>query len=479
MRAQFLERERAEQGVAREARFQTETASAHGEHSILFLPLRRTGTSFYAVALAMCAVIALGVYAYTVQFREGLGVTGLNRPVYWGFYITNFVFFIGISHAGTLISAILRVTNAEWRRPITRAAEAITVFALCLGAPQILLDLGRPDRMFNVPIYGKMSSPILWDLCCISVYLTGSLTYLYLPLIPDMALCRDHPGISRWRRRIYGVLSLGWSGTARQKHLLERAIGFMAVAIIPIAISVHTVVSYIFAMTIQPMWHTAIMGPYFVVGAIFSGIASLIIAMAILRKVMRLEKYLLPVHFKNLGLLLLTMCLLWLYFTGSEFLTTYYGAEPTHMRVFDAKFHGAYAPAFWLMVLLCFVVPFPILAYGRTRTIAGCVVAAIAVNVGMWLERFMIVVPSLSLPRLPYSAGLYFPTWVEWSLTAASFAMLVLLYMVFSKLFPIVSIWEIEEGREAVGPARVPAPESSPASEAPHGRPHRKGRLSW
>jgi molybdopterin-containing oxidoreductase family membrane subunit len=421
------------------------------EHAALFRPLQRSGPGFYAALAGLLAVVGLGAYAYSVQFRQGLGVTGMNRPVYWGLYITNFVFFIGISHAGTLISAILRVTGAEWRRPITRAAEAITVFALCLGVPAVLMDLGRPDRMFNVPLHGHLSSPILWDLCCISVYLSSSITYLYLPLIPDLAILRDHPGMAPWRRRIYGYMALGWTGSERQRHLLERAISFMAVAIIPIAVSVHTVVSFIFAMTVQPMWHTALLGPYFVVGAIFSGIASIIIAMAILRKVLHLEHYLKPIHFNNLGLLLITMCALWLYFTAAEFLTTFYGSEPAHMKVFDAKFYGRYAPVFWAMVVFCLVIPFPILFFRRTRTITGCVIAAISINIGMWLERFTIVVPSLSLPRLPYEAAGYLPSWIEWSLTAASFATLALLYVLFSKVFPIVSVWEIEEGREVSG----------------------------
>ena len=441
--------------------------TVHAEHAVIFRPLVGTGPGFLALVAVLLAAIGLGAYAYWTQFRDGLGVTGMNRPVYWGLYITNFVFFIGISHAGTLISAILRVTHAEWRRPITRAAEAITVFALCLGVPQVLMDLGRPDRMFNVPLHGRVMSPILWDMCCISVYMTGSIIYLYLPLIPDLALCRDHPGMAPWRRRLYGALALGWTGTGRQRHLLERAISVMAIAIIPIAVSVHTVVSFIFAMTVQPMWHTAILGPYFVVGAIFSGIASIIIAMAILRKVLHLETYLRPEHFNNLGLLLLTMCLLWFYFTGAEFLTTFYGSEPSHMRVFEAKFTGRFAPVFWAMFVFCFVIPFPLLFFRRTRTIAGCVVASVAVNIGMWLERFTIVVPSLSLPRLPYSPGTYSPTWVEWSVTAASFATLVLLYVLFSKFFPIVSVWEIEEERLAAGaPAAGPAPRPTPRAAA-------------
>jgi Ni/Fe-hydrogenase subunit HybB-like protein len=250
------------------------------------------------------------------------------------------------------------------------------------------------------------------------------------------------------RRWLYRPLALGWTGSPRQQRLLERAIAVMAVIVIPIAISVHTVVSWVFAMTVQPMWHSTIFGPYFVVGAIFSGIAAILIAMAIIRKAYHLEQYLKPIHFNNLGILLLVFSLLWFYFTFAEFLTTYYGAEPTHMSVFLSKTEGKFSPYFWTMVVTCFVIPFSLLANRRTRgTVWGCVVASISVTIGMWLERFLIVVPSLSNPRLPLTASSYIPSWVEWSLFAGFLSIFILLYGIFTKFFPIVSIWEIHEGR--------------------------------
>jgi molybdopterin-containing oxidoreductase family membrane subunit len=208
-------------------------------------------------------------------------------------------------------------------------------------------------------------------------------------------------------------------------------------------------------MTIQPMWHSTIFGPYFVVGAIFSGIAAIITAMVIVRKVYRLEAYLTPVHFKNLGVLLLVMACLWFYFTFAEYLTTWYGHEPTEIGVFNAKVSGPFAPYFWAMFFFCFVLPFVVLVNPRTRTIAGTLVASISVNVGMWLERFTIVVPSLSNPRAPIHTFAYAPSWVEWSLMAGCFAAFALLYMGFTKLFPIVSIWELEAEEETAPRALV------------------------
>jgi Ni/Fe-hydrogenase subunit HybB-like protein len=415
-----------------------------GQDWALVRPIVESNTRFWIVVAVLLSGIALGATAYVYQVRTGLGVTGMNRPVYWGIYIINFVFFIGISHAGTLISAILRLAGAEWRRAITRSAEVITVMVIVFGVANVIFDLGRPDRLAFVVLHGRLQSPLLWDVCSISVYLTCSTIYLYMPLIPDIAILRDQTNRRRW---LYRLLALGWHGTPHQYRRLEAAIGVLMVIVIPIAVSVHTVVSFVFAMTLQPMWHTAIFGPYFVVGAIFSGIAALIIAMAIIRWAYHLEGYLKQIHFNYLGILLLVMTLLWFYFTFAEYLTTWYGAEPVHMRVWWSKFSGTYAPQFWTMFSCCFVIPFLILSRRRTRTVAGTVIASIFITVGMWLERFVIVVPTVSNPRLPLDRGFYHPTWVEWSVLLGCFCFFILLYVLFTRFFPIVSIWEIQEGR--------------------------------
>lgn len=415
------------------------------EDAPLFEPIIFTGRNFYITVGLLGAVMLWGLISYYLQYNYGLGLTGLNQPISWGFYITNFVFFIGISHAGTLISAILRIARAEWRRPITRMAEVITVMVLFLGAANIIVDLGRPDRALFVLQYGRYQSPLLWDVISITTYLTASTIYLYLPLIPDIAILRDSTSKWRW---LYNVLSLGWAGTERQLKVLNKAISIMAIMVIPIAVSVHSVVSFVFSMTLQPMWHSTIFGPYFVVGAIFSGIAALIITMIIIRKVFGLEGYLKPVHFNHLGVLLLIMSLLWFYFTFAEYLTGYYGNEPEEMKVFWAKFSGAYRPYFWPMVLFNFLIPVLILSFKQTRTILGTLVASLSIVVGMWLERYIIIVPTLANPRLTYPQQIYFPSIIEWGITAGSFATFIFLYVIFTKFFPIISIWEVREGRE-------------------------------
>lgn len=406
-------------------------------------PLQKTGKWFYLASVALLAIIALGIYAYVHQFIYGLGVTGMNRPMYWGIYMANFVFFIGISHAGTLISAILRVANAEWRRPITRCAEVITVFALMFGALSVIIDLGRPDRLLNVIKYGRLQSPILWDVYCISTYLTGSLIYLYLPLIPDLAIVRDRGIGWTW---LYRILAVGYRGTEKQKKRLEFWISVMAIVIIPIAVSVHTVVSYVFATTLQPGWHSTIFGPYFVVGAIFSGIAALMIAMAIIRKAYRLEGILKDIHFNNLALVLLLMTILMIYFTFNIYLVEITGDEPFLMASVMEKVSGKYSLLFWGMIVGGLLLPAVILAFPKGRTVTGCVVASVLILVAMWVERFLILVPTLMHPRLPWAEGIYSPTWVEWSITAGCLAAFAFLYMLFTKFFPIISIWEVQEG---------------------------------
>ena len=414
----------------------------------LWRPLFGLSRTYLLTLLGTSAVTLWGLLAWAYQIHYGIGVAGIRRPVFWGLYLVNFVFWIGISHAGTLISAILRLTDANWRKPVTRAAEAITVFALMIGGMFPLIHLGRVWLfywLFPYPssrlIWPNFRSPLMWDVTAISTYLTGSLIFLYLPMIPDVAqLCRRATGL---RLQLYRLMSLGWTGSDRQWLALERAMKLMAGIILAVAVSVHSVVAWDFAMAIAPMWHSTIFAPYFVVGAIFSGLAGLIIALAIIRRTLHLEQYLTPHHFQNLAKLLLLMSLLWLYFTISEHLTTWYGNEPKDMNVLNARTRGRFAPEFWLMVFVNFVVPFVLLGIRRLRSVTTATIASVGVLVGMWLERYLIIIPTLSTPHLSAAWGSYSPTWVEISITVATFASMATLYLIFSKLFPIVSVWGV------------------------------------
>jgi molybdopterin-containing oxidoreductase family membrane subunit len=408
--------------------YEDKLANCTEDERVLLKPLVRTTRTFYLFFGLMVILFLGGIVAYIVQYRYGLGVTGLNEPSYWGIYIIDFVFFIGISHAGTLISAILRISKAEWRRSITRSAEFITVLVIGFGAIQPVLDLGRPDRVLNVLYNGHLRSPLLWDVLSIGLYFTASSIYLYVPMIPDLARLRDLRIKLPW---LYRILALGYKGTPAQEKLLERIIMVLAVMVIPVAISVHTVIGWIFALTLRPGWHSTIFGPYFVMGAIYSGIAALLIAMAILRKVYGFQNYFKDIHFNNMGILLLVMSLLWFYFTFAEYITVFYGQEVAEMRAFWDKFTGTYAPFFWLMVASCFVVPFTLMCRKKTRTVRGTVIASSFVVLGKL-----------------YHHGSYLPSLVEILIMLGTFAGFIMVYMVATKLFPIISIWEIKEGKE-------------------------------
>ena len=433
---------------------------------VVLNPLTQTSIFYYVFVLFLLAVVAWGFYAYIIQLRYGLVATGMGDTVVWGFYIINFIFFLGIAMAGTVISAILRITHAGWRTSITRLAEVITVAALMIGALMPIIDLGRPDRVWHILLYGRFQSAIMWDIIVVTTYLVGSLIYLYLPLIPDLALIRDRlgRGASTLKQQVYTFLAIGWRNTPDQRQRLERAINIMAVAIIPMAVLTHTVASFIFSWMLRPGWNSTIYGVYFVIAAIFSGIASILIVMAILRKVYHLEEYITEKHFRNLGYLLLTTLFIYLYLTVTEYLTLGYKLEVEEKHLLTLLMVGKNAFWFWFFTVAGIVVPTFLLIVRRGRTIPKIVTAAVLINVAMWVKRFVIVVPSLQVPLMPFEFGIYTPTWVEWSITAAAFAAFVLIFAIFAKLMPIVSIWEVAEESET---AASPQPRETPERSLP------------
>ena len=424
-------------------------------------PLTGTGRRYWLWVAFLLGIVGWAVFAYSRQVDDGLIVTGMRDRISWGLYIASFVFFIGISHAGTLLSAILRVTKARWQLSVTRMAEFITVVALMVGALMPIIDLGRPDRVLNMIFYGRWQSPLLWDVFAISTYLMGSTLYLYLPLIPDFALARDRlgPTAPRWRRTLFTIAALGWTGSPQQRRALERALTIMMIVIIPVAVSVHTVVSWIFAMTLRVAFDSTIFGPYFVAGAIFSGIAAIIVLMAVLRKVLHLEEFITRTQFVNLGYLMAAFTLIMGYANLNEYITHGYkmeGAFPFH---FAQLMTGPFAALFWFYIVGGLVVPGLIILNPRTRTIAGITAAAVLVLVTMWFERYLIVVSGLRVPLMAYEPASYGPSWVELSILAGAFALFALLITLFAKVFPVISIWEVAEHR---------GPEPGPEAPAMH-----------
>ncbi|MBI2958439.1 MAG: polysulfide reductase NrfD, partial [Chloroflexi bacterium] len=434
-------------------------------------PLTKTGPVYRVVVLGLALIVAWGIYAFSVQYRNGLIVTGMRDYVSWGLYIASFVFFIGISHAGTLISAILRVTQAGWRTPVTRMAEFITVVALSVGGLMPVIDMGRPERVLYIIQWGRWSSPITWDILAISTYLTGSAIYLFLPMIPDLALCRDRLGkkTSGFKRTLYRILSVGWKGSDGQKKSLFSGMGVMAILIIPIAVSVHTVVSFIFAMTLRPGWNSTVYGIYFVAGAIYSGTATLIIVMAVLRKAFHLEEYLTVKQFKNLGFIMAAFVLIMAYFNMLEFLVPGYKMAEGEGFLLERILVGQWAPMYWAYVLFGLIVPGAIMLIPKTRTIAWIVVASVFVNIAMAFERYLIVVPVMQVPLMPYAVPSYAPSWVELSILAGALAGFALIIALFAKIFPVIAVWEVKEQHEAQHAVAAKAPELAQETASPDG----------
>ncbi len=412
-------------------------------------PLTQTGRGYYIFIFSLMAVIAWGLYAYITQLRYGLLMTGMRDVVSWGFYIFNFVFWIGVSHVGALISAILRLTHAGWRTPITRIGELITVSALLVGGSMIVIDLGRPDRILHLILYGRFQSPLIWDVVGVSTYLIGSFFYLYLPTIPDFALIRDRlgRGASTFKRRIYTWLAVDWQNTPEQHRRLDNASRVLTVMIIPIAISVHTVVSFVFAMTLRPGWDTTILAPNFVIGALFSGVGAVLIVMAIFRKLYHLEEYITDRHFRNMSYLLITLLFTYFYFVLVEYLTVGYKLRIEEKHLFTLLLLGKNAIWYWLFILSAFVLPAILLLRQRWPTIPRIVIAGVLVNVGMWIKRFVIIIPTLQVPLMPFEFefGTYTPTWVEVSIVAGGFAGFMLIIALLAKVMPVMPTWEMTE----------------------------------
>jgi len=413
-------------------------------------PVTTPPSRAYRVTCGLLALVLLwALVAWAWQIRNGLGVTGLNSPVFWGLYLVNFVFFIGISHAGTLISSILRLTNTWWRRPFTRLAEAITVFSLPFGAFSVIVDLGRPDRMLNVVKYPHFTSAILWDVVCITTYLVTSCLYFYLALVPDIAVCRDRvTNVSSWRKKLYKTLACGWTGTDKQHKTLDKLMTGMSIFLFALVISVHTNVSFVFGMTTKPGWHSTIISPFFVLGAIYSGVAAVFVFAAIFRKMFRLEAYLTDRHFDSCAKFLLALCCFWFYAMVIEHLFILYGKEEAEFHLVMNKLFGEYAVLFWTMFILCCPLPFVFLAFPKLRTVRNLVPVCLLLNVGMWLERYSIIIPSGAHPYLSWGLGSYRPSWVEVSITAGWFAGFTLLVLLFVRFFPSLTIWEIKEELE-------------------------------
>ena len=409
-------------------------------------------------AVIVTGIIFLtGMGAFGYMLNQGVGVTGLNRPVFWGAYMVNFVFFIGISHAGIMISAILRLTQAEWRRPVTRAAEVLTVFSLMsalMAAP--LVHVGRPWRAdlwvfpydFARGVWINIRSPFIWDPSAVMTYLTASTLFVFIALIPDMAVIRDRAtGLTR---KLYAVLSMGWRGTPRQWKLQAVAGILLSALVLPVFVSVHSIVSWDFAVQIGPeAWHSTIFAPYFIIGAIHSGVSAVATLMVIMVWVWGWDKYLKPDHLDAIGRLLIIVATTWFFFFFLEWVFALYTLEDAELAVRDLQvFQWPWSGLFVLFLVTAYLIPVPMWLFKSIRrSYFWMFFTTILVNIGMWLERFLIIVPgTMRRSEFIFNWGSYHPSIIEILMVIMTFAWVVLGMLVFTKLFPLIPIFDVKEG---------------------------------
>lgn len=424
-------------------------------------PMYQSGRRFWISIVILGGLVMMLFSTWLYQMIWGLGITGLTRPVMWALYIVNFVYFIGIGHAGTFISAALRVLKIEWRRPISRVAETLTVFALITAALFPLIHLGRSWKFYwllPIPnqrqLWPSFHSPLLWDLTAIFTYLSCSILFAYIGLLPDLAMARDHT--QGWRHRLYEILALGWRGTEREWANQETALNIFSYAIIPVMFSVHTIVSWDFAMAIQPGWHSTVFGPYFVIGALFSGVAAVLLVLIIVRKTMHLEYFLRDEHFDGMAKFLLLLSMAWAYFYFNDYLVPWYGQAPVEKVIQQMLAQGYAAPLWFLMLFSNLLLPWATLWSRRIRTnLPALFFISVFVQIGMYIERYLIIPATLGRNELPFDWGLYIPHLPESLITLGAFSLVGFLYVLLSRIFPLIPVWEVYEGQVMQGLRRI------------------------
>jgi molybdopterin-containing oxidoreductase family membrane subunit len=409
------------------------------------------GRTYKIVFAFVLAVLAAGLFAFGFMVYTGMGVAGLTSPVGWGVFITNFVFWVGIAHSGTLISAVLYLFRARWRQSIYRVAEAMTVFAVMTAGLFPIIHIGRPWIFYYlIPypnqrfLWPNFRGPLLWDVFAVGTYFTVSATFFVIGMIPDIAAARDAATVP-WRKKLYTILSFGWRDTHNEWKHFNRAYLYLAALATPLVLSVHSVVSWDFAVSIVPGWHTTIFAPYFVAGAIFSGLAMVMTIVIPIRKIFGLEAYFTERHFDAMCKMVLLTGMIVFYAYMTEYFIAWYSVEVPERAAFWNRAFGDYWWATWIMLSCNGIIPM-LFWFRRIRTnIPAIFVITIFINIGMWFERFVIIVTSLAREYEPWQWRNYQPTWVEMAITAGSFAWFFMWFLLFLRILPAVSVAELKE----------------------------------
>ena len=409
-----------------------------------FYPMLEKTTKWSKIWIGfLISIILVGLIAFVLQIVKGHEITGMRDNVVWGIYIINFIFFVCLSYSGAFIAGILHFFKSPWKNSVSRIVEIITVLSLMIGPIFILLCIGRLDRLHYLFIYSRIQSPIAWDVLAILTDLVGCILYLYLTFIPDFAILRDNSeNVPNWRRKLYKYLAIGYQDTKSQRTRLYNITKTMSVMIVAMAIITYTVLAWIFSLTLQPGWNSTIFAPYFIVAGIYSGIGVIILAMYLIRKYYKLEHYIRKIHFIGAGIILLVMSLLYGYFTFSEYFARWFSHSRANHFLLETLF-GRY---FWEFILANYVgilVPIIILFFKKLRTIKSITFAAVVAILGLWLNRYIIVVPTLETPYVPIQDTRpeflhYSATWIEWALSFAGIAAFILFFILLMKLIPII-----------------------------------------
>ncbi|UKJ06114.1 NrfD/PsrC family molybdoenzyme membrane anchor subunit [Solitalea lacus] len=417
----------------------------------------KTGRIWTAFLILLCLN---GLYCYYKQVTLGLGITGMRDYASWGIYISNFVFFVAISLVGSLITAIFRLTGVEWRTPLTRISEIIAVSAILFASIIIIVDMGRPERFTHLFLYGRLQSPIMWDVIVITTYLTISILFLYFPLLPDIPILIKNSKPGSRVQKFYKFIGSFWKGTAAQFKISENAVKIISVMIIPVALAIHTVTSWLFATTFRPGWDSTNFGAYFVSGAFLVGAGGVVVAMYVFRRAYKLEAYITDKHFNNMSKVVVMLALLYLYFNINEYLVPAFKMKKAEEHHLHSLFTGHFSGLFWSAIILGMIVPVVVLLFPKGRKPFPAFLMGILVVIGAWFKRFLIVTPTMLSPFLPMydvpeSYHHYIPTWEEWSITIGSLAGTLLIITIFTRLFPIIPIHETIEEMEHSKPEKT------------------------
>ena len=406
-------------------------------------------------------VVVIGAIAYVDQLIKGQVVTNMRDYALWGIYISNFVFFVATSFVGSVTVAILRLTNNNWRTPLVRIAEIITLAAITMAGITIMIDMARPDRLLNLFIHARIQSPITWDVIIIPTFLTVSLLLLYFPLLPDFAILKNHfktdsPKMSK----LYGMLSLNWTGSDKQKKIQTKSIKIVALLILPVGLILQTIDAWLFSTTYRIGWDSTNFAPYFISGAFVAGTGALVTVIYVVRRVKKLENYITDFHFDKLGKLLSLACIIYLYFNINEYLIPFFTAKQAEMTHLDSLLFGHYAPLFWFVTIGGLIVPIIVLFFKKGRKPASMFAIGLIVVIASWWKRYVIVTPTLLHPFLPIqgvpeSWREYSPSVHEWLITFATLAMCLLIITILVRYLPVIPIQRTAEERDELKTAKT------------------------